>query len=160
MPVLIDGNNLLFAAAAHDPERPPGRHRLCELLGRWGRRMRQRVDIVFDGPPPPAELLAQMGGLGVGVAFSGGGVTADERISERIRQCSAPRRLVVVSTDHAVAQAARRRRCASVRSEDFWPRLLLDLAAPPRRPLEPEQKRAGLAENEVEAWERELGLEP
>ena len=82
MPVLIDGNNLLFAARdVDDPERPLARSGLCEWLRRWSIRSGERVTVVFDGPMPSASLARQIAGDGIDVVYSGAGVKADDVIA-------------------------------------------------------------------------------
>ena len=159
MAVLIDGNNLLFAAHDADPERPVGRVKLCELLGRWGVRVGQRIAVVFDGPAPGGGLVEQIGSEQVEVAFSGAGVAADTVIAERIENDSGARHLVVVSTDREIAKVARRRRAMPMRSDEFWRCVQEDLARPTGAALEPIEKRRGLSPGEADDWVKRMGLE-
>lgn len=159
MPVLIDGNNLLFAGRDDNPERPIGRSRLCELLGEWAERFGQSVSVVFDGPAPSGGLLRQIGDPRITVRFSGA-ASADEVIEMLVNADSAARRVVVVSSDREVARAARRRRATPMRSDEFWRMLLDDLARPVTRSAEPDEKRAGLGgDDATDAWVRELRLD-
>ncbi len=158
MPVLIDGNNLLFAARDAQPDRPVGRARLCELLGQWSRRVREQTTVIFDGPTPPGELAAQIADRAIEVGYSES-EKADSLIIARIQSDSAARRLVVVSTDREIARAAKRRRASPMRSDEFWELLLADLARPPHTPLEPIEKRRGLSKGQADDWLRELGFE-
>lgn len=159
--VLIDGNNLLFAAWDAEPERPVGRGALCRRLGDWARRKKRRVCVVFDGPEPGKELSAQIGDPDVAVIFSGPGVSADSVIMERILADSAPRRLLVVSSDRAIAAAARRRSARTEKSADFLRRLARDTAPRAGRAApEPREKRVGLEEEgATREWLREWGLD-
>ena len=160
MPVLIDGNNLLFAArAVEDPDRLMGRSMLCVALGDWARRRGERVHVIFDGPPPANGLAQQIGAAGIRVSYSGGGVPADNAIEHELDQNSAARRVWVVSSDREVARAAKRRRARPVRAEVFWRMLKRDLARREPGPDEPAEKEAGLSEGDAEEWLRELGLE-
>jgi predicted RNA-binding protein with PIN domain len=144
MPVLIDGNNLLFAGRDADPERPVGRAKLCEMLGAWSRRIGEAVTVVFDGPAPSGGLAKQIGDPDIQVRFSGAGIRADDVLAEILAKDSAARRVVVVSSDREVAASARRRRARPMRSSDFWALLRDDLSRPPSTPLEPLEKRFGL----------------
>lgn len=159
MPVLIDGNNLLFAALENDPERPPSRSTLCRLLGRWARRTGEKVAIVFDGPAPNPALARQTGNADVAVSFSGGGVSADEVLARAINAHSAPRLVLVVSSDREVARVARRRKAKTARSDAFWTAVLRDLKRPQPRSIEPAEKHRGLASDATEGWLREFGLD-
>lgn len=158
MPVLIDGNNLVFAARdVESAEWQPGRTWLIARLVEWGRRRRDDVCIVFDGRPPrePAPFAPSLS-----VIYSGAGVSADSVLIGLVQRDSAPRRLIVVSTDREIAAAARRRRARAVRSDAFWRHVLHDLTRPVRRSVEPREKRTGLPPDQVDAWLRELGFEP
>lgn len=158
--VLVDGNNLLHAAWNVEPERPVGRSALCKTLGEWARRTGARVRIVFDGGSPNANLAAQIGDRDVATVFSGPGISADELLIELIQEDSAPRRLLVVSSDREIATAARRRRAQCAGSVRFWERVLRTLASPAGdQELEPPAKRAGADAADTAAWLREWGFE-
>jgi predicted RNA-binding protein with PIN domain len=158
MPVLIDGNNLLYAARESNPERPPSRSTLCHHLGQWARRTGQRVAIVFDGPTPSAALAHQISDPNVVTSYSGAGISADDVLSKAIDADSAARLLLVVSSDREIARAARRRRAKTIRSEAFWAIVLRDLARPLPQALEPPEKRRGLQPGDTDRWLRDLGL--
>ena len=158
MPVLIDGNNLLHAALDAEPERPPSRSSLCLLLSQWARKTGEKISIVFDGAAPTAALAEQTAADRVQVRYSVDR-SADEVIEEMIENDSAARRLVVVSTDGEVAQAARRRRAKPMRSDEFWASVRRELARQASAPLEPPEKRLGLGGDETERWLREMELE-
>lgn len=154
VPYLIDGNNLIYALREAGLEL--GRTGLCSLLAMLTARS-ERVSVVFDGPALPGVPGPDSGELDVAYSY---GRTADELITERIAADTAPRRLSVVSTDRQIRQAARRRRCKIVRSEDFA-KLLIRLAeAPPKAPpAEPPEKRRGLPPGEADKWLKEFGLD-
>lgn len=153
MPVLIDGNNLLFAAQdTGDPDHVIGRSGLCNALGAWARRKNERVHVVFDGPAPSAGLAEQIGHAAIRVSYSGAGVSADDVIVGILDSDSAARRLLVVSSDREIRAAARRRRARDIRSDEFWVRVRRDLARKPRESVEPREKRDGLAPQEAQEW--------
>lgn len=152
MPVLIDGNNLLHAAGATDLAIRSSRVGLCHALGEWAKKQNERVRIVFDGPPPRDAILEQMAHGGVSVSFSGAGVAADEVLVEMIRTDSAPRRLTVVSSDHEVQRAARRRRCRIEESEAFARSVAIDLRRRTSAGDTTSEKPAGLTADELKLW--------
>jgi len=159
MAFLIDGNNLLHAMAEAGPEL--GRAGLCKDLGLLVRGG-QRVHVVFDGPAPPGPLARQIAAHAHGATVTYAAPrTADEVIERLIAEDSAPRQLVVVSTDRRIRKAARRRRAKPIRSEEFARRLteLADEASRPRHPLEPPEKRAGLAPDQADEWLRVFDIE-
>lgn len=161
--LLIDGYNVLHAAGLARRSYGPGefersRRRLLRLLGeQLFDRERRRTTVVFDapeqslGPPPPAMIN------GIRVLFADG--EADTAIEKLIQQNSAPRRLYVVSSDHRLQRAARRRRSKFLDSETFLIRIARRLTPEERRQLaEPQEKREGLSSpGEVDAWLRAFG---
>lgn len=159
MPVIIDGNNLLHAAQKAEADGLLiGRSMLCDILGRWAQRRRERVHVVFDGPAPSDPLARQIGHPGIKITYSGAGVSADTVLAHLLETDSAARRLRVVSTDRDVVRAARRRRAEPVRSEDFWVEVRRDLARRPPERLEPEEKERGLGPGATDEWLDEFGL--
>lgn len=159
MPVLIDGNNLLHAArAAGTSALLIGRSMLCDTLGEWARRRRQQVHVVFDGPAPSAQVAEQIGHPDIQVTYSGAGNSADDALINILETDSAARRIMVISTDHEIVRAAKRRRAQAVRSEDFWAALQRDLARPLPRRVEPEEKEVGQSPEATREWLEEFGL--
>lgn len=159
MPVLVDGNNLLYAVAdalGHQISR----YALAEMLDRYARHARQGVRVVFDGAPASEYDADQFHMLeNVQVTFSYPG-PADRVVIDDLNADSAPRRLRVISTDRQIRKAARRRKAQSVRSERFA-RELLDRQDPPEPPRAPEppEKRKGLTEDQTRRWLKEFGYE-
>lgn len=166
--LIIDGYNVLHAAGLAPPLGSPqglerSRRALLHLIsGRLLPRERERTTVVFDapgrdtpgrlmGPSPPHEVD------GLLVVFADGNGDADEEIEWLIRQNSAPRRLCVVSSDHRLQKAARRRRAAFLDSDQFLGHLARRLSQAERQQedVEPAAKRSGrLPPSEVEAWLR------
>lgn len=159
MPVIVDGNNLLYAARAAEDSGPlVGRSMLCDAVGAWARRRGERVHVIFDGPAPAPDLAEQIGNADIQVSYSGGS-SADAAMIEILEADSAARRLLVVSSDREIARAAKRRRARSIRAEEFWALLKQDLSRPlPRRP-EPAEKREGLDPEATAEWMREFGFD-
>lgn len=157
MPLLIDGNNLLHAPM------PPSlagldEAGLCTALGRtpW---VREGVVIVFDGAANPLRLT-ESPVEGIQILHAGHSRTADDVIIARINDDTSPRRLIVVSSDHAIRKAARRRRCTAWTSDHFVHRLL-EAMRTPRAAQDPPKKGGAepLDSDEVDAWLRRFGLE-
>ncbi len=160
MPVLVDGNNLLYAAqAAEAADLLVGRSMLCDTLGSWAQRRSEQVHVVFDGPKPHAPRATQIGHPDIQVTYSGAGTNADAVVIRIIETDSAARRLTVVSSDREIARAARRRRALPVRAEDFWLRVKRELAEPLPTPAEPKEKRDGLDPQSTTRWLKEFGLD-
>ena len=159
MPVIIDGNNLLHAVrAAADTGLFPGRSMLCGALGEWARRRREQVHVVFDGPAPGRDLAKQIGDPDICVSYSGG-VTADAELIRMLAADSAARRLLVVSSDREIVRAARHYRARTMRSDEFWALVQLDLSRPLPKRTEPDEKKQGLRPEATEEWLREFGFD-
>ncbi|MBX3436913.1 MAG: NYN domain-containing protein [Planctomycetaceae bacterium] len=161
--LIIDGYNVLHAAELAPPrDRPQGlersRNALLRLFAeKLTPRERQRTTVVFDAPEcrfvPSAPTLVE----DMRVLFADREGDADEAIERLIRLNSAPRRLTVISSDHRLQRAARRRRAGFLDSDVFLRRLARRAARDSRRAAtgEPQSKRSGgLPPGEVEAWLR------
>ncbi len=151
MPFLIDGYNLLWAVhkngegmeSVEDVE-------LCRILGRYLTLVGQQAEIIFDGTGPP-EKQAFDNIKGLGVFFSGPNKEADSVIEDKIKADSAPRRLVVVSSDNRIRKSAHTRKASSIKSELFWKEVCKALNKKKKEP-EPPGKRGGISEGETEQW--------
>jgi predicted RNA-binding protein with PIN domain len=159
VPVVIDGNNLLYAARrVAESDVLIGRSMLCDTVAKWAQRRRERVTVVFDGPAPPAALAAQIGNPAITVSYSGAGVSADAALVQRLAADSAARRLLLVTSDRELVRAAKSRRARTMRSEEFWQLVQHDLARPSRGPREPREKHTGLEPGAADEWLDEFGL--
>ncbi len=157
MPLLLDGNNVLHALAGEGLDAT--RLALCNYL-RETVALRDKVHVVFDGPsrggPRPEDFLPH----GIRLTYSGS-TPADRFVIRAIEADSAPRRLTVVSTDRQIRAAARRRRCASLTSEEFSRRLRTEIERPsPATPPEPPEKIEGLSPDQTKSWLEEFDIEP
>ena len=172
MPTLIDGYNLMHAVgivgndAGGDRGVGPGslqRSRLA-LLNFLAESLEPdevpRTTIVFDAKDPPYGLPRTTKHRGLTVHFASQYEDADTLIEELIRTASAPRSLTVVSSDHRLHRAARRRKAVPVDS-DVWyagvvsrrrQRRATSAAAPARPPVP-------LLEEDVNYWIRRFGGE-
>jgi predicted RNA-binding protein with PIN domain len=123
--VIIDGYNLLHAAGLARLQYGPGdleraRHRLLALLAEKLRPdERRRCTVVFDAQQAPTDLPRQNDLHGLTIQFAPSGQDADTVIEQIIARHSAPRRMLVVSSDHRLQQAAKRRNAKPVDSEAF-----------------------------------------
>jgi predicted RNA-binding protein with PIN domain len=120
---LIDGYNLLHAMGAiggrvgpHGLEKERGR--LLGLLRGALHKQADRTTVVFDASQAAGEMKTRQQD-GLKVVFATGKQTADDVIEDFISHASAPKTLQVVSDDHRIQKAARRRGCRAVACEDF-----------------------------------------
>jgi len=124
--LIIDGYNLLHAAGMARFKYGPGelekaRHRLLNFLAnRLSPRECERTTIVFDAGDAPYESPRQSSHEGMTVLFAPAGGDADSLIETLIERHSAPRQVQVVSSDHRLQKAARKRRAKAVDSDVFF----------------------------------------
>lgn len=169
MPLIVDVYNLLHAALG-----PSGGGRDLGVLGlaRLIGQSRYSADpstLVCDGTRP-ANAEGWAGGRPepvrielvrpelVRIVYAGKGQDADSLIEGLIERDTAPKRLVVVSSDRRVQVAARKRRAQWLTSESFLGHLLRDAAgaALGKVPAGP-RDRVPLGRAEVDHWVREFG---
>jgi uncharacterized protein len=182
MLILIDGYNVI------GPGAPPGRGQSAD----WLRHERQRLisvlasglgevlahetTVVFDASSASPSELARLGlenryqQMGLTIEFATEYREADERIVELIGEHSAPKRLTVVSSDHRIQVAARRRGALAVDSDAWLDRLTegrLTLAVPwppPPKAIFPglsetaKSEKDGSAGGDVKHWLSEFGI--
>jgi predicted RNA-binding protein with PIN domain len=125
MTYLIDGYNLLHAIGVlhgqvgpHELEK--ARLRLLGLLhGALGPRSPDAT-VVFDAAHAPPGAAPALDYQGIHVIFAVGREQADDLIEELIERSSDPRHLHVVSDDHRLQRAARRRQCVAVGCLDYF----------------------------------------
>jgi uncharacterized protein len=166
MPTLIDGYNLLHATGIVGRGVGPGgleRSRMA-LVGFLAASLpadeRTRTTVVFDAHDAPPGLPRVVRHQDITVQYAAKHESADALIEELIRADSAPRRLVVVSSDHAVQRAARRRRAKSVDSDVWYAELIrLRRERTEAVPDAPERPPVPLLEEDVNYWIRQFGGE-
>lgn len=130
MGLLIDGYNLLYATGMLGKRPGPGgleKARLAllnQLAASLDAGDLSRTTVVFDAKQAPRGAPQAMTHKGIHVRFAAAHAEADELIEELIRADSAPKRLTVVSSDHRLQTAARRRRATAIGSEEWWDKLL------------------------------------
>jgi uncharacterized protein len=148
MRLLIDGYNLMHAQGLTGSNRDPERLRKAreKLLKTLSKRLspvdRHATRVVFDASMKLAHLPRMVWADGITVEFASEQPTADARICELISQHDAPKKLVVVSSDNQIIQAAERRGCRVIGADAFMELLedlrrpVLPTAAPAKRPTD------------------------
>jgi hypothetical protein len=166
MSLVIDGYNLMYVAGILGRGTGPGslqRSRLALLnflAASLDPRELPRTTVVFDSRDAPWGLPRSLQHRGITVRFAAQYEEADDLIEELIGADSAPRRLVVVSSDHRLQRAARRRRAKAADSDVWYAELVRSRrereqvsADSPARPAVP------LLEEDVNYWLRQFGGE-
>jgi hypothetical protein len=158
MRYLIDGYNLLHAMGLLCGKvGPHGLEKarlalLGRLCGDHGSNA-GAVTVVFDASRAPPDALAEEDYHGIHVRYALDG-EADEVIETLIQKESAPRQLTIVSDDHRIQQAGRRRRCPVYGCLDY----LEKMDRHRRKPALSEAfvKPEGISSEETQHWLREF----
>lgn len=158
MPILIDANNVLHVTGVLPPDLAGvDEEGLAQLIAD-SRYRGDAVCLVCDGPRRnrPVGPIA-----GIALRYSGAGKTADEVIAILVAQCTAPRRLTVVSGDRAILRDARKRRCPVLNATEFLEILTRDhtVRAKSRTPLRSRPQTPTLDPQTVDAWRSFFGLD-
>ena len=85
------------------------------------------------------------------VVFANLGSTADQHIISRINRYANPRKLLVVSSDREIQNAARSRGARVITSEEFSQQMVRT-HAPKHKRRRPKPKEQNLSRREVEEW--------
>ncbi len=126
MKLLIDGYNLLhasniFAGEGEGTELHRSRLALLNFMAKaMKKRERAETTIVFDAAGAPPGLPHNLTHDGITVRFARRQSSADELIEDLIEECKSPKSLTVVSGDHRVQRAARRRGAKFVDSDTWY----------------------------------------
>ena len=121
VPVIVDGYNLLYARG--EAPSPASRARLVADLTVWARARDRRVVLVFDAWAGGTREARKEAHGPVTVWFTRAGERADAFI---VRWVGEHAEAVVVTSDRAVQQGARRRGAAVLGAEAFAARLETD----------------------------------
>lgn len=165
--LLIDGYNLLHAAGLARVRYAPGdlerqRRRLLAMLAeKLTPAEKLRCTVVFDALDAPFSDRREMRMHDVAVQFAPPGGDADTVIEDLLAKHPAAKQTIMVSSDHRLHKAARRRGATPMDSEPFWEQLRQSpdqrhSVTPP--PVAPKAKgNVSSVKPEVAAWMREFG---
>lgn len=161
MPFLIDGYNVYHAACKFCQDWShitPGN--LCRLIAEDMGGLGDIATVVFDGAQPRGWSPDAVVENRLKILYSGPKSDADTLLITLIQKNTAPRRLIVVSSDNSIRRAARRRKSLSLTAMDYLAGLIKRQEKPPPRPREPKEKHKGLAEGELAEWLELFGIDP
>lgn len=162
--ILIDGYNLLHASGVFGTggrtSLESSREALLDWLGEMlSDSQRPRTTIVFDARYAPPGLPRTARKHDLQIRFAPRGCEADDVLEEMILEHSAPRSLVIVSSDHRLHRAAKRRRAKPIDS-DVW---AADVRRRARKRThsqpEPSDGTEKLSGDELQAWLDEFAEE-
>ena len=161
MPFLIDGYNVYHAAIKLSEEwsrMTPST--MCGFIAQDMQRLGDLATVVFDGTQPRGISMELNGFDCLKAIYSGPKSDADTLIEQFVQKNTAPRRLIVVSSDNRIRRVARRRKATSLASLEYLGDLIKRLQKPPRGPKEPREKRHGVPEGQLNQWLELFGIDP
>ncbi|MEX2113585.1 MAG: NYN domain-containing protein [Pirellulales bacterium] len=165
MALVIDGYNLLHASGILGRGIGPGgleRSRVALLnflVESLEARELAAATVVFDAREAPPGLPRSITHRGIRVRFADQGGDADEMIERLIQADTAPRRLVVVSSDHRLHRAARRRKARAIDSDVWYAEVLRKRIGRERHATGTAKPAGPPSEVEVQYWLRRFGLQ-
>jgi uncharacterized protein len=164
MALLIDGYNLLNVtdlfgvASAAETTLHASRRALLEFLAAvLDTKTRAETTIVFDAAGAPPGLPRTMTHDGMTIHFARRHSDADEMIEELIEAHAAPRSLTVVSSDHRVQRAARRRGASYVDSDRWFAEMRASRKRAPQSGGGAAKPLGKLSPEQVEYWLLQFG---
>ena len=160
MRLLIDGYNLLHVTGIIGDGGGPAtlersRHALLNFLAATLELAeRAQTTVVFDAKNAPPGLPRTLIHDGLSVIFAPRSEEADTVIEQLIHEHSAPRQLTVVSSDHRIQRAARRRRATAVDSDRWYAGQLRQRRKRAGKGGQPQEEKppAPLSDAEVKWW--------
>ena len=164
MALLIDGYNLLHVTGIFAKGSGPGAfQRTREALLRFiaasiEEKQRKFTTVVFDATQAPPGLPSTAIHEEMTVRYAKNYPDADTLIEEIIENFHAPRSLLVVSSDHRIQRAARRRGSDYIDS-DQWYELMQQRRQQTRRQQQvrqPEKPQGQLSQSETDYWLKEF----
>jgi len=166
MSLLIDGYNLLNVAGILASGVGPGtlqraRGAMLNFLAEsLDPEELPRTTVVFDAKNAPPGLPRVVTYRGLTVRFASRYPDADSLIEELIALDDAPRRLTVVSSDHRLQRAARRRRAKAVDGDVWYAQVVQQRRLRhEREAIQPARPPVPLLAEDVEYWYDQFGGE-
>jgi uncharacterized protein len=167
MAFLIDGYNLLHASGILPRGIGPGTLQRARgallnfLVESLEPEELAKTVVVFDARAAPVGRPRLVTHRGLKVHFAPNPGDADALIEQLIVEDSSPRRLVVVSSDHRLQRAAKRRRAQAIDSDRWYGEIVRRRMGRGKSSSDEPAKPTGpLSEHDVARWLSQFGMEP
>ncbi len=162
---LIDGYNLWWNTGEFGPDNDDGtlqgaRDSLTNwLITTLPANLRKKTILVFDAKNPPPNRGFLFDRSGITIHFAVGYPDADTLMEEYIRIHDAPRNLTVVTSDHRIQRAAKRKR-ATAMDADRWARHIQhQFQATDGKQTNKAKPNPSLSDHEVIGWMKGFGID-
>ncbi len=152
MELLIDTWNVLHQTGILPADSAGiGTGGLCKMIenSRWNG---ERVILVCDGTPSDQHET----GSRYRIVFTGPHKTADDEIMERVAKSSAPRSILVVTSDREIIASIRKRNAQQISSSAFLLALVEDSHLPKKKSL---RRPSGLSPKLAQEWKEHFGID-
>ncbi|MDW8396815.1 MAG: NYN domain-containing protein [Anaerolineae bacterium] len=150
MPLLVDGHNVIGRSPHLSLSDRDDEAKLIAQLRLFVARTGKRLTVVFDPSPmgnPPALWGDDQSAQGnLEIIYAASGRTADQVLRERIASAKDKQGLILVTSDAAIVEFARRCGLKQIRPAEWLVRALRQVAQPPR----PDDKPARTAD--LDEW--------
>lgn len=159
MRLLIDGYNLMHAVNLPATKVAPQELRklrqrfLNALADALGPLEASQAVVVFDSTDAPKNLPRETRHKGMTVLFAANDEDADARMEALIAKHSAPKSLLVVSSDHRVQRAGKRRKAQVLGADDFWTKIHKPKKKSPPIPAKQAETQKALSAEESAFWQ-------
>jgi uncharacterized protein len=162
MPLIIDGYNLLHVTGVSGKrgDLQGSREALLRLLATTiDAKERPQTTIVFDAADAPPGLPRTVIYDEMTIHYASNYDNADEMIEELIAQHHVPRSLTVVSSDHRIQRAARRRKAPFIDSDVWFAEAMRRRSRERRPPPAAAKPQGALSGDEINYWVEEFAGE-
>jgi len=148
---LVDGNNFIGRTSPHELRNPLSKRILVSKLLIFRQINKKKITVVFDGPPDPEIQQAGFRKKPFSVVYPPFGQKADAVIIDIIAKQDDARKFYVVSSDHEIKEAARKRRAKVLTCKEF-DRQLKKALAKYKKLSETKKEDISLSRLEVSHW--------
>jgi predicted RNA-binding protein with PIN domain len=152
MELLIDTWNVLHQGGVLPADAAGiGTAGLCKMIvnSRWGR---ERVTLICDGTPSDTHER----GVRYQTIFTGPYKSADEEIMERVANSSAPRSILVITSDREIIRSIRKRGTQQISSSTFLQSLVEDSYISKSKTV---HRPSGLSPKLAQEWREHFGID-
>jgi len=162
---LIDGYNLWWNTGEFGPDNDDGtlqgaRDSLTNwLITTLPANLRKKTVLVFDAKNPPPNRGFLFDRSGITIHFAVGYPDADTLMEEYIRLHHAPRNLTVVTSDHRIQRAAKRKRATAMDADRWARQIQYQFQATDGKQADKAKPNPALSDHEVIGWMKGFGID-